>query len=260
MNDSQLERTVSEYLLNAEINFDQNALINGFVADFVAYGPDEQFAIVETKSWLWHAGNIARAGDLAASIQERTGAAAVFVVLDRLDKNWPSRNVYRPEGVADAIKNWVREHGERIAGGTRKRKLKILGKGQKKLKTLFAAMPFERQFDDTFVIAMTKAAEAIDGKAIRVDQEAFTEAIVDRVKKDIAECAVLVADVSKSNPNVLYELGYARGLGIPCVQVSSSSLSELPFDIRHYPTQQYTIGAVNRLVPELINTVKKVAL
>jgi len=78
--------------------------------------------------------------------------------------------------------------------------------------------------------------EAIGGKAVRVDEAQLAEAIVDRIMGDIAGCSVLVADVSKSNPNVLYELGYGRGLEIPCVQICSSSLKKLPFDIRHWNT------------------------
>ena len=137
--------------------------------------------------------------------------------------------------------------------------LQFSGQAPKIAKTLFAAMSFERKYDDTYVFAMTPAAEAIDGEALRVDQEHFTEQIIQKIKSDISGSSVVVADVSKSNPNVLYELGLARGQSKPCIQICSTSLSKLPFDVRGYPTIPYEIGAVNELRPKLVKSVTELA-
>lgn len=256
MNNWDFQSQLAAQLEKAQINFEQKAAIKGFFADFVVYAPDERVALIETKSWQWHDGNVARAAELAHSIQERTGANVAFIVLENLDRNWPSKSVFTIDGIVKGIRGWIKQKAGAVVQRILTDRVVISDGLIKSSKLLFAAMPFDRKYDDTFVIAMTKAAEAIGSNAVRVDEEVFTEDIVTRIKSTISKSAVVVADLSKSKPNVLYELGYARGLDIPCVQICSTNLNNIPFDVAHYPTLRYDIGSVTRLVPNLVRNVK----
>ena len=212
MNNSEFQSRLAAQLEKAQIEFEKKATIKGFFADFVVYAPDERVALIETKSWQWHDGNVARAGELVKSIQKRTEANNVFVVLENLDRNWPSKNVYKPDGIVKGIQSWIAEKASKVVRRILTDYISVTDGIVRSPETLFAAMPFDRQFDDTFVIAMTKAAEAIGSKAIRVDKEAFTEDIVRRIKSVISRSVVLVADLSKS----------------PCVQICSTNYRTWP--------------------------------
>jgi len=61
----------------------------------------------------------------------------------------------------------------------------------------------------------------------------------------------VVADLSESNPNVLYELGFAKGLPRPAVLICSTDLSDLPVDVRNLNVIAYTKGRTNRLIDKL---------
>lgn len=183
MNNSEFQSRLAAQLEKAQIEFEKKATIKGFFADFVVYAPDG-----------------------------RTGANNVFVVLENLDRNWPSKNVYKPDGIVKGIQSWIAEKASKVVRRILTDYISVTDGIVRSPETLFAAMPFDRQFDDTFVIAMTKAAEAIGSKAIRVDKEAFTEDIVRRIKSVISRSVVLVADLSKS----------------PCVQICSTNYRTWP--------------------------------
>jgi nucleoside 2-deoxyribosyltransferase len=51
----------------------------------------------------------------------------------------------------------------------------------------------------------------------------------------IREADLIVADVSRKNPNVLYELGYAHALRKPTLLLlSTDETGEMPFDLAGY--------------------------
>ena len=95
----------------------------------------------------------------------------------------------------------------------------------------FVAMPFKKEMDDVFYYGIQGPVRSAGYLCERVDQEAFTGDILDRVKEKIETAAVVVADLTGANPNVYLEVGYAWGKGRPTVLVAAAE-NELKFDVR----------------------------
>ena len=63
--------------------------------------------------------------------------------------------------------------------------------------------------------------------------------IDDLIMKEIQLSKFLIADLTGTRPNVLYEAGYAKGLGIPVIFTAAQCMLEekrLPFDVQQYLT------------------------
>jgi hypothetical protein len=64
---------------------------------------------------------------------------------------------------------------------------------------------------------------------------------VDEVSRLIRESDAVIADVTRSNPNVLFELGMAHGLGKPIILLlSEGAIEKLPSDLLGYVYLRYT--------------------
>ena len=68
----------------------------------------------------------------------------------------------------------------------------------------------------------------------RTDESVSLERIVPRIEAGIRKSAFLIADVSELNPNVFYEIGYAKGLGKDVI-VTARKGTQLPFDVGDVP-------------------------
>ena len=95
----------------------------------------------------------------------------------------------------------------------------------------FVAMPFAAEFDDVFDYGITNAVHHAGLLCERIDKQPFTGDVLDRMKEKIRSAELVVADVTGANANVLLEVGYAWGRGVPTVLVCRQG-SDLPFDIR----------------------------
>src|SRR6185436_18988176 len=124
------------------------------------------------------------------------------------------------------------------------------------VRTIFAAMPFSGLYEDAFFVAITYAAEKVGAAAKRVDQDPFEGDVVERIETLIRSSAAVVADLSESRPNVLYEVGFARALGIPTIPICSTPLSDLPFDVRNWNTLAYAKGRTHELRERLAERIR----
>jgi hypothetical protein len=104
----------------------------------------------------------------------------------------------------------------------------------------FIAMPFASEFDavrDAIATAIRRAGY----EPLRVDEDEFTEGVMDRIIARIRESKFVVADFTNNRGGVYYEAGIARGLGIRTINVCDGSclpddaepLRKLHFDVRH---------------------------
>jgi hypothetical protein len=92
----------------------------------------------------------------------------------------------------------------------------------------------------------------------RVDKEDFAGDIVSEIKSLIQQSVAVVADLSGSKPNVLFELGYAQGLSRPTVHICSTPLDQLPFDVRNWNVLPYVVGQTHRLKDALARRLRTV--
>lgn len=99
-------------------------------------------------------------------------------------------------------------------------------------------MPFDTAFDDIYKFGIKGAADDVGAYAERVDEQTFTEGILDRIFNQISKADVIVADMTGRNPNVFYEVGYAHALG-KVVLLLTQNVADIPFDLKHRPHTVY---------------------
>jgi|GEM_PF-618213 len=102
----------------------------------------------------------------------------------------------------------------------------------------FVAMPFAKEMDDVFYYGIQQPVRSAGLLCERIDQEAFTGDILDRIKKKIETAAVVIAELSDANPNVYLEVGYAWGKERPTILLVRSD-QELRFDVRGQKCLKY---------------------
>src|SRR3990172_8794632 len=115
---------------------------------------------------------------------------------------------------------------------------------------VFVLMPFDQKFNDIYKFGIKGAADDVGAYAERVDEQIFTEGILDRVFNQISKADVIVADMTGRNPNVFYEVGYAHALG-KIVLLLSQNTDDIPFDLKHRPHTVYG-GQIDLLRRELV--------
>ncbi|MHB8325639.1 MAG: hypothetical protein ACYDEA_00355 [Candidatus Dormibacteria bacterium] len=104
--------------------------------------------------------------------------------------------------------------------------------------SVFILMPFREPWsDDTHAcIEATCASLQAEWPALqwqRADQIAEPGRITDQIMEAIRSATVVVADVTGSNPNVMFEVGFARALSRPLVLLNQAPDSS-PFDLQDF--------------------------
>lgn len=97
---------------------------------------------------------------------------------------------------------------------------------------IFVLMPFDKVFSDIYQFGIKGAAEDIGAYAERLDDQIFTDGILDRIFNQINRADVIVADMTGRNANVFYEVGYAHALG-KIVLLLTQDAEDIPFDLKH---------------------------
>jgi nucleoside 2-deoxyribosyltransferase len=83
----------------------------------------------------------------------------------------------------------------------------------------------------------------------------FTDQILEAIRK----AEYLVADLTGSYPNVLFEVGMAMGLRIPVLLLSQETVKDVPFDLRAHQVAVYRpqdVAAVRRYVEFWLHDVR----
>jgi len=119
---------------------------------------------------------------------------------------------------------------------------------------VFVLMPFSEEFQSIFdhLIKPALSECEVDRADTRLDQRNILAKIV----RGIADADLVIADVTTTNANVMYELGVAHTLGRPTIMISQDT-ANLPFDIRSYPVQPYSTHF--RHAADLVDRLKNLA-
>ena len=118
----------------------------------------------------------------------------------------------------------------------------------------FVLMPFTKTLNQYYRTILKPAVESKGFKCIRADA-IYGQAIMTDIWNSIWQAAVVIADVTKKNPNVNYELGICHALGVPTV-IITQGLKYVPFDYRyrrHILYRPKTIGWKKKLQRDLLN-------
>ncbi len=119
---------------------------------------------------------------------------------------------------------------------------------------VFVLMPFDDSFSDVYELGIKPACIDAGAYAERVDEQIFSESILQRIYNQIAKADVVISDMTSRNPNVFYETGYAHALGKNVILLTHNS-DDIPFDLKHYPHIVYG-GSIRDLKPELSKRVR----
>lgn len=105
----------------------------------------------------------------------------------------------------------------------------------------FVMMPFAPPLGNHYSAIFEPGIKKAGLRPIRADDEIFaTGKIIDQIWRGINSAKVLVAELTKRNPNVFYELGLAHALKKPVVLISSNE-DDVPFDVRHIRVIYYDV-------------------
>jgi hypothetical protein len=235
---------IEQVLSRLGLTWQREPAIAGVRPDFLVEAPDGKRLIIEAKGRS-NPGLLAAvdARSQAARFRELTGADDAVAVFPHIMGTPPTAGIV---GLAE-LTRYLQEFltapptGPRIATGR-----PTPGPSSDK-RIIFASMPFKPQYEDVYWVAMTAAAEAVGATCVRVDREDFDGDIPAKIKDYIESSIAVIADLSESNADVLYEIGYARRHGCPCVHICSTPLDELPFNVRNINTLPYKQGQIHEL-------------
>jgi hypothetical protein len=104
----------------------------------------------------------------------------------------------------------------------------------------FVLMPFDSAFDDLYRFGIKEPAEQLGIVAERVDEQIYTESILERMYRQIDLADIIIADMSGQNPNVFYEVGYAHARLKLCILLTEK-VSDIPFDLKRIGGMWYTV-------------------
>jgi hypothetical protein len=264
MGADKFKNRLENLLRKASIPYRRRPAIGGLRPDFIVTGPRGEKVILVVKMWDPRGGNTARAFHQVQLYKKATGADQALIVMPDLKKNYKRKGVIKLEAVIPSLQRIFHlptgEPEQRPGPGT-----SSAGKAPHPAteaasprRTVFAAMPFASEYDDTYFIAMSHAAEQIGAECKRVDRREFSGDIVEEIKLLISSSAAVIVDLSEAKPNVLYEAGYAHALHKPTVHICATPLSELPFDVRNWNTIPYRLGQTALLREPLTRRLKAV--
>lgn len=97
----------------------------------------------------------------------------------------------------------------------------------------FVLMPFDQEFDDVYKLGIKEVAKSLGVVAERVDEQSFSETILERIYRQIESADFIIADMTGRNPNVFYEVGYAHAKKKPVILVTKEA-EDIPFDLKHH--------------------------
>ncbi len=102
----------------------------------------------------------------------------------------------------------------------------------------FVVMPFNLQHSTPLWEEILKPTiQKVEMTPVRADLVQNVGEILEDIIHCIEEAAIIVVDITGTNPNVMYELGYAHALNKPTILVCNTGANntwdkDLPFDIR----------------------------
>lgn len=109
-------------------------------------------------------------------------------------------------------------------------------------KLCFVLMPFKESWSDrVYAKYIRDNIEALGLQCLRADN--LTGRIfIEDIWTKINQSAFIIADVTTTNPNVMYELGIAHTIGKPVILITQD-ITQIPFDFTHLRHYTYTDNA-----------------
>jgi len=138
----------------------------------------------------------------------------------------------------------------------------VFGKPQRveKAAHVFVLMPFAKDLQVVYQKPIKNACRRLRLSVERADDIFSADEIMDDIWNAITNSLIIVADCSRRNPNVFYELGMAHTLGKQVVLLTQND-EDIPSDIRHFRYIKYVYSPMGfrKLEAQLFRTLREVA-
>ena len=109
-----------------------------------------------------------------------------------------------------------------------------------KMETCFVIQPFDGgTFDKRYLEIIEPAIQDAGLIAYRVDQDPSVDVPIDDIENGIRKARICLAEISKDNPNVWYELGFSLACEKSVILICSEDRKKFPFDIQHRTIIRY---------------------
>jgi nucleoside 2-deoxyribosyltransferase len=122
----------------------------------------------------------------------------------------------------------------------------------------FFIMPFREELNFLYLYLRSHLQEKHGLRVERGDHNILTIPILEKVRNQIQEAKVVVADISGRNPNVFYEIGLAHAYEKPVILMTSDPITETPTDVRHFEFIKYNLAHDQLLLSQLDNAIHNV--
>ncbi|SRR5258706_14808714 len=118
--------------------------------------------------------------------------------------------------------------------------------------------PFD-QSGDRVRDTIYRALQELDLEVVKPDSTlTIGSNITELIANSIEAADFIVVDITRQNPNVMYELGYAHALRIPTILImGSDTKSALPTDLAGYNYIVYDKGNLRELSERIQRTAKR---
>ena len=236
---------IEDVLKSKDVEYKENVVVGKARPDFYIETPVGTTHVFEVKAWKPTHNNLLRANKVADLNLSTGGTSGSFVIIEDGIPYDANSNVVPISSFPQYIDNLINK-GKEISP----KKLPKVEKAPDKF--IFAAMPFDGNYDDTFKLGILPAALACGVDAFRSDQKFFSGDIVAKIRSQIRKSIGVIADLSQSKPNVFYEIGYAHGRGRKIIQISSTKIKEVPFDRSHNQVHKYLLGQAGTTLKDLL--------
>ena len=232
--------------------FSKDVTVGDMNADFYLQSPTGSTSVIQIKNWEPTHENQERARGLASLYKALSSTDNAYIVMPEL----PASDSDPEHGVIALDYVYEIPEGLLLESKERKPRLPTVQKAPQKI--IFAAMPFARNYDDTFEVGIQGACLELGYKAVRVDHQEFSGDIVAEIKRLIKKSAAVVGDLSETRPNVLYEIGFAHATRRKVVQICSTATENIPFDVRNNKTILYEKGQTTKLKANLMKELRAI--
>jgi hypothetical protein len=122
----------------------------------------------------------------------------------------------------------------------------------------FVVMPFRPELNFFYLYLRHHLQEKHGLRVERGDHRILTVPLLDKIRGQILEAKVLIADITGRNPNVFYELGLAHAYEKPVILLTQDASEDVPTDIRHLEFIRYDLGNDVEVLFKIDNAIRNV--
>jgi hypothetical protein len=126
-------------------------------------------------------------------------------------------------------------------------------------RSVFVVMQFSQPYNELYADVIAPICHEAGLRPERADENYSTGIVVSEIARQLSEAKIVIAEITPSNPNVYYEVGYAHAMGKPCILIADKE-SKPPFDVAPFRILFYenSIAGKKKIESGLRNYIKEI--